>query len=99
MLRGRASRAKPQPPELARSHDDISLISILTHMETVERAFYRAMIKETLQEMVPHRKWRWQERNVQIGDVCFLAYESKFSRPWFRHCRVVKVHPDLQGTV
>ena len=36
---------------------------------------------------------------MQIGDLCFLAYESKFSSPWFRHCRVAKVHPDLQGTV
>ena len=68
-------------------------------METVARAFYRAMIKETLQEMVARRKWRWLERNMQIGDACFLAYKSKFSCPWFRHCRVVEVHPDLQGTV
>ena len=50
-------------------------------METVARAFYRAMIKETLQEMVARRKWRWLERNMQIGDACFLAYKSKFSCP------------------
>ena len=95
VLLGRAARANPQPPQLASQED----ISCLTHMETVARAFYTATIKETLQEMVPRRKWRWQQRNVQIGDVCFIAYESKFSRPWFRHCRVVKVHPDLQCTV
>ena len=68
-------------------------------MERVARAFFQAMVKETFRELVPQHKWRWQERNMRIGDVGFLSYPSKFSRPWFRPCRVLDVHPDLEGSV
>ena len=49
--------------------------------------------------MVPRRKWRWRERDAKVGDIGFLVYSSKFGKPWYRPCRVVAVHPDLQGTV
>ena len=57
------------------------------------------MVKETWAEMVPRRKWRWQERNARVGDIGLPCYPSKVSRPWFRPCKVSQVHPDLQGSV
>ena len=36
---------------------------------------------------------------MRIGDMGFLSYPSKFSRLWFRPCRVLDVHPDLEGSV
>ena len=68
-------------------------------MEMVARAFFQAMVKETFTEMVPRPKWRWQERNARVGDLGFLSYPRKFSRPWFRPCRVLETHPDLEGSV
>ena len=49
--------------------------------------------------MVPRRKWRWQKRNARVGDIGFLCYPSKLSRPWFRPCKVTQVHSDLQDSV
>ena len=98
ILLGRASRGAPPPVELG-DMEDVTISSSLTHMEKVARGFYRAMVKETFPEMVPRRKWRWQERNLRPGDVGFLCYPSKFGKPWFRPCRVLEAHPDLMGTV
>ena len=36
---------------------------------------------------------------MAVGDVDFIPYPSKFSRPWFRPCKVVDTHPDLDGVV
>ena len=95
VLLGKASLTKPLAPE-PEDLENVTFLAALTHMENVARAIFQAMVKETFTEMVPRPKWRWQERNVRVGDPGFLSYPSKFSRPWFRPCRVLKVHPDLK---
>ena len=49
--------------------------------------------------MIPRNKWGDKKANLKIGDVGFLLYTSKFSRPTWRACRVLALHPDRTGTV
>ena len=81
MLLGKAARTNS--PELE-DFEDVTFKKSLSHMETVARLFSAAMIKETFTDMILRHKWTWQERNLAVGDVGFISYPSKLSRPWFR---------------
>ena len=83
VLLGKVARSILPPPGLE-DLEDVSLQGALCHMEMAARLFFRVIVRETFGEMIPRQKWRWQERNLVVGDVGFISYPSKFSRPWFR---------------
>ena len=49
--------------------------------------------------LVPLRKWRVADRNVQIGDIVLLKFERKLVRHEFRYGRVLEVTHDTKGLV
>ena len=48
---------------------------------------------------MPRHRWQDQQPNVEVGDVGFLLYTSKFGKPTWRAARVLVLHPDKHGVV
>ena len=49
--------------------------------------------------LVPRRRWAKEHRNLCIGDIVLLKYDSKVSKGRYRLARVTQVHPDSVGRV
>ena len=48
--------------------------------------------------LLVRRKWHYRQRNLKVGDLCFMK-DSNEHRGQFRRCKVVRVFPDRHGVV
>ena len=49
--------------------------------------------------LVPTKKWRTSVRNVTVGDIVLVRYDSKLLKPTFRLGRITEIFPDEHGRV
>ena len=71
-------------------------------LKVIESAFMDWWVQwfDTVWEsLVPVQKWRQKHRNVAVGDIVIIKYESSLKDPVYRRGRVVEVHPDEHGLV
>jgi hypothetical protein len=99
ILLGRAAKPRGEVPALEELEEPGIVKASLTHMETVARAWHSSFVKQVWPLLVPRRKWQDRKPDVKVGDVGFLLYTSKFSKPSWRACKVLHTHPDKHGVV
>ena len=66
--------------------------------QRIIKQFWDVWIKNYFPTLLVRKKWHYKQRNLRVGDVCFLQ-DSNSVRGEFRRCRVSKVFPDSKGVV
>ena len=49
--------------------------------------------------LVPLKRWKFKERNMQVDDIVLVKFAQKYSKPEFRMGRVLSVEKDASGLV
>ena len=101
LLLGRAAGPRKEREAIVpvpQDQDEDPVQALAAHEELCER-WWTEWIKSAFPLLVPRRKWATQHRNLAVGDVVLLKFDSKISKCRFRLARVVKVHPDDSGVV
>ena len=60
--------------------------------------FWSTWIKHYFPTLLVRKKWHFKQRNMQVGDICFLQ-DSNQVRGEFKRCRVSAVYPDKSNIV
>ena len=102
LLLGRASGPIKEP------EDDLEDIQeggnaeanrLLTAQEELCEKWWTKWSEVAFPLLAPRKKWSQVHRNVQVGDIVLLRYDSKLSRARYRLAKVVLIHPDDCGVV
>ena len=85
-------------------HDQDLCHSMAPHarMQLVEENFtnwWKIWFNQVWESLIPVKKWREKEKNLQVGDIVLLQYSSKFSKPSYRYGKVIKTITDEKGLV
>ena len=97
LLLGRAAGPVPEPEEdVVRADLDAGVDPnrFLTAQADLCEKWWTQWAEIAFPLFVPRKKWNQEHRNVQVGDIVLLRYDSKMSRDRYRLARVVLVHPD-----
>ena len=99
IILGRAARPRGLVPTQEELEEVDLPLKALTHMETVARTWHAAFLKQVWPLLVPRGKWSSTHPGVKVGDVGYIVHTSKYGKPSWQACRVLKVHPDRVGIV
>ena len=78
--------------------DSDKLTARLAFVSEVYRTWWRKWYEQVLPTLVPCKKWKDKQKNLEVGDVVFMYYPSSLLDD-YRLARVVEVFPDKQGLV
>ena len=68
-------------------------------MMEVEDLWWKQWYVQVFPSLVPFKKWRKEERNIQIGDIVLVMYEKSVGKGDYRLARVLRVYPDVHDVV
>ena len=71
-------------------------------MALVEENFlhwWKEWFQQVWESLIPVKKWRTEQRNLQPGDIVLLKYSSKLSKPSYRYGKVLQAFKDENGLV
>ena len=101
LLLGAAPSSSPEEV-IVELEEDITVERLAKRMQLTEKKielWSSRFFKDVLPLLVPRRKWMTAFRNLSVGDIVLLGYESKYAKDRYRLARVLKVHPDKCGGV
>ena len=100
LLLGRAGHAVVDPEGLELFDEaDRSVVRSSQRLQQVVQLWWKSWIRQAFPEMVPRTKWKLSQRNVEIGDICFMTYHTKLGPPVFRLCRILRTFPDIHSKI
>jgi hypothetical protein len=99
IILGRAARSRGDALSPEDLEEPGAPLAALTHMERVARAWHAAFVKQAWPTMMARGKWKEVRPNVAPGDFGYTLFTSKFGKPTWRPCRVLRTHPDHRGVV
>ena len=83
LLLGRAAGPTKEPeedPEDYREGGNVDANRILTAQEELCEKWWAKWSEIAFHLLAPRKKWSQEHRNVQVGDIVLLRYDSKYSR-------------------
>ena len=98
LLLGRTSSVVSTPTDIDYSKEEYP--KRLKYCEELLRFWRREFDAQVFYNLLPYQRFKdtKRHRNLQVGDVCLLAYSGKIGES-VRYCRVDDVHPDEDGVV
>ena len=81
------------------AHDVSRLDARMAMVEDSFALWWRQWMIQVWDSLVPTKKWRTSVRNVTVGDIVLVRYESKLVKPTFRLGRITEIFPDEHGKV
>ena len=98
LLLGRTSTVVSTPADIDYSKEDYP--KRLKYCEELLQFWRREFDAQVFYNLLPYQRFKdtKRHRNLQVGDVCLLAYSGKIGEH-VRYCRVDEVHPDEDGVV
>ena len=96
MLTGRANTEIP-----IRDYDKSeNLLVRLEYVQKVVSEWWDQFKIQNFSSLVPTQRWQLERRNIAVGDIVLVQYESKSSPGVYRLARVIKVEVDkMDGLV
>ena len=98
LLLGRAARSR-EAWEAEQQVQAVDPRDALSQEEELCEKWWVEWSRLAFQLLLPRNKWNVQHRNLCVGDIVLLKYDSKFSKDRYRLARVTQVHPDKLGVV
>ena len=71
----------------------------LKAMDLALENWWYLWFRDVMDSLVPYKRWKKSQRNLEKGDICLLMYDKKVGSPKYRICRVSEIYPDAQGDV
>jgi hypothetical protein len=96
MLMPRAYYVLPPPGHFQK--EDMYLRKRWRHVQYLANLFWSRWRTEYLSTLQIRQKWNTQKRNLEIGDIVLIKADNEMRNNWPMG-RVIKAHPDSQGTV
>ena len=56
-------------------------------------------MREVFDSLAVYKKWKQEQKNLVVGDICFLMTKNNLGSPAYRLCRVVECFPDAKELV
>ena len=96
MLTGRSNSEIP-----IRNYDrSENLLVRLEYVQRVVSEWWEQFKIQNFSSLVPTQRWQLERRNMKVGDIVLVQYESKSSPGTYRLARVIKVEVDkMDGLV
>ena len=70
----------------------------LAYVESVHTEWWKKWIEEVLPTLVPCKKWKNPQRNLQVDDIVMMCYKGNLVDD-YRLAQVTRVYPDMRGLV
>ena len=100
ILLGRAARRYSDPDNFEPwEEDDLEVAKVASKQHRLVVLWWKLWLSQSFQDLVPRSKWTQAQRNIQVGDICHIAYHNKVGQPLFRLCKVVEIFPDSRSNV
>ena len=61
--------------------------------------WWEQYMREVFDSLAVYKRWKKEQKNLEIGDICFLMTKSNLGAPAYRLCRVVECFPDAKELV
>ena len=84
-------------PPLEYAEDD-RLTARLAYISNVYKSWWDAWHRQVLPTLVPCRKWRKKDRNLEVGDIVHMYYSGSIKDD-YRLARVIETYPDKNQLV
>ena len=78
---------------------DESLTKRQQTMKEIEDLWWKQWIVQVFPSLVPYKKWRVEQRNVQQGDIVMVLYTKKIGKGEYRLGRILEAYKDKHGVV
>ena len=90
LLQGRTSTTNP--PVVSEEEDEPSAVQLTGYVEELSTTWWNLYRAQGFSSLLPYQRLKDSKRhkNLQVGDICLLNYESKI-RGKYRVCRVLKI--------
>ena len=75
-----------------------NLTARLAYVSEVFRCWWKTWYLQVLPSLVPCRKWKKEQRNLQKGDIVFVYYPSSIQGD-YRLAKIIDIFPDEKGLV
>ena len=75
-----------------------NLTARLAYVSEVFRCWWKTWYLQVLPSLVPCRKWKKEQRNLQKGDIVFVYYPSSIQGD-YRLAKIIDIFPDKKGLV
>ena len=103
VLLGRAIKlSRKLEDNLERLHDfeeDVNLAMVEQDQAKIVAQWRAKWLAQVFVDMVPRTKWCQASRDLQVGDLGLVRYDSKFGDDMWRLAKIVAADPDQDGLV
>ena len=85
---------------LGRFEDSTDKLLIrMKYMQAQFESWWSHWYRAVFHNLVPYKRWKTEERNLRVGDVCLVRYQGRIPPADYRLCRVIETYPDEEGLV
>jgi transposase InsO family protein len=99
ILLGRTPQARPVPLRMEDEQDNNAVADNFFHLQELVSAWWEEWMVHCFPEMVYRTKWKVSHRDLCVGDIGHIKYDSKVGRPSWKLARVTEVHPGADQKV
>ena len=90
-------RSDPESPPLEYSEDD-KFCKRIAYVAEVEREWWKKWMKSVLPTLLPVKRWKREQTNLQVGDVVMLTSAGSL-KDTYKLARVTQTFPDDKNLV
>ena len=75
-----------------------SLTARLAYVSGVYKVWWKSWYQQVLPTLIPYKRWRQEQRNIEVGDIVMVYYPSSIEDE-YRIARIIETKEDGKGLV